>query len=93
MSTRSPSHASRSTALDLPARPARSAGTGAFRAQPRYAFLRSRLARALAAPVLAGMALLSPSDASAQTAATILAVSKVSADGTYNLGEHDLGER
>ena len=35
MSTRSPRHASRSTALDLPARPARSAGAGACRARPR----------------------------------------------------------
>ena len=115
MSTRAPRHASRSTALDLPARPARSAGAGAFRAaagraarvvppladlvatrrgrhasapaRPRHAFLRSRLARALAVSVLAGVALLAPSDASAQTAATVLALSSSSADGTYNLGD------
>ena len=87
MSTRSPRHASRSTAPGLPARPARFAGAGAFRARPRYAFPRSRLARALAVSVLAGMALLAPGDASAQTAATILSVTKVSADGTYTLGD------
>ena len=53
MSTRSPRHPSRSTALDLPAR---SAGAAAFRARPRYAFLRWRLARSLAVPVLASAA-------------------------------------
>ena len=36
---------------------------------------------------LAGMALLAPSEASAQTAANVVSVSKVSADGTYNLGD------
>ncbi|WP_419164063.1 hypothetical protein [Candidatus Palauibacter sp.] len=87
MSTRSPCHASRSTAPDLPARPARSAGAGAFRARPRYAFPRSRLARALALSVLAGMALLAPGDASAQTAERVLAISRVSLDSTYNLGD------
>ena len=77
----------RAILCDLPARPARSAGAGAFRARPRHAFPRSRLARALAVSVLAGMALLAPGDASAQTAAYVLAVNKVSADGTYNLGD------
>ena len=70
----------------LPARPARSAGAAAFRARPRYAFPRSRLARALAVSVLAGMALLAPSDASAQ-APTVLAINTALADDTYTLGD------
>ena len=109
MSTRAPRHAGRSTALDLPARPARSAGAGAFRAaggrvarvvprladpvatrrgrrapvpaRPRYAFLRSRLARALAVSGLAGVALLAAGSASAQT---------TNADGSETLWEATL---
>ena len=67
MSTRSPRHASKSTALHLPPRPARSAGAGAFRARPRHAFLRSRFARSLAVSGLAGVALFAAGSASAQT--------------------------
>ena len=77
--TGAPQPPSRSTALDLPARPARSAGAGAFPARPRHAFLRSRFALSLAVSVLvAGLLLLGAAAAAAQTAPTVTGIALTS---------------